>query len=110
MRRIRRRSRPGRSCGLTGTLDTRYGQRTLRVDGADVSSCSARPLVPAAVRRRRRVPPEPLEGRASSVAGTIVESPTSLADGLGLLVDDGTGPVRVIVGADALAGLDPADR
>ena len=30
-----------------------------------------------------------------------------MSDGLGLIVDDGTGPVRVIVGAGALGGLDP---
>ncbi len=39
-----------------------------------------------------------------TLSGIVTEAPSSLSDGLGLMVDDGTGAVRVIVGPAALAG------
>ena len=37
--------------------------------------------------------------------GLLVEVRGDLTDGLGLIVDDGSGQIRVIVGPDALGGL-----
>jgi hypothetical protein len=41
------------------------------------------------------------------LTGTVTEAPSSLSDGLGITIDDGTGPVRVIAGTDALAAGTP---
>jgi len=38
------------------------------------------------------------------VTGTTVGSPSALADGLGVTVDDGAGQVRAVIGPEALAG------
>ena len=38
----------------------------------------------------------------------MTEAPSALSDGLGITIDDGTGPVRVIAGPDALGALSPA--
>ena len=46
-------------------------------------------------------------GVAGPVAGTIDGTPDQLADGLGVTVDDGSGPMRAVIGPDAAAGLDP---
>jgi len=78
-----------------GTVGDRYSQRTLRLDGP--------PLVLALVGLPPALPVatgdagEALEGRTVTVTGTLVEAPSVLAGGLSLLVDDGTGPLRVIV-------------
>jgi hypothetical protein len=45
---------------------------------------------------------EDVEGSRVLVRGVTVGSPSDLADGLGLMVDDGSGEVRVIVAPDAL--------
>ena len=91
---------------LIGTLDERYAERTIRVelDGLeDVGSAT----LPAAVVTATGDVGEALEGVRLAVSGQVVEAPTSYADGLGLLVDDGSGPLRAIVGAEALGGATP---
>lgn len=88
---------------ITGTLDERYGQRTLRAAAVDVTELG-RAALPPSVERSSGGAGEPDEGRRLGVSGEVVESPTPMADGLGLLVDDGSGPLRVIVGPVALAG------
>ena len=51
---------------------------------------------------------EPLEGRRITVSGPITGSPDDLADGLAITIDDGSGPVRAVIGPEALAGWTPA--
>jgi hypothetical protein len=90
-----------------GTVDDRYGQRTLRIASTDVVVLGSRSL-PSALDRptgSAGEAGEADEGRRLAVSGEVVESPTSMADGTGLLVDDGSGPIRVVVGPDAMAGL-----
>jgi hypothetical protein len=86
-----------------GTVDERFAERTLRLAVADI----------VAVGEQQRPPPWQLrtgdigelhEGWRAIVEGVTVGSPTDLSDGLGLLVDDGSGSVRVIVGPAALGG------
>ncbi|HET9436394.1 MAG TPA: hypothetical protein VFO50_06010 [Candidatus Limnocylindrales bacterium] len=88
---------------LAGIVDERYGARTLRVAVADVVDLGPGPL-PEPFAATTGGIGESLEGLRVLVEGTTAGSPTTFADGLGLLVDDGTGEVRVIVGPDALAG------
>ncbi len=90
----------------SGSLGSRYGQRTLRVDASSVLAIGSADLpVPLVVPTGMAA--EPLEGRRLELRGTVTGAPSSLADGLGLTVDDGTGPVRVVVTPDALAALGP---
>ncbi|GIW19851.1 MAG: hypothetical protein KatS3mg065_0147 [Chloroflexota bacterium] len=91
----------GTRVSVRGTLDSRYGQLVLRVAEADVATDGAATL-PAPVSTTTGGAGEDLEGRRVTVRGLITESPSALADGLGLTIDDGSGPLRVVVGAAAL--------
>ena len=84
-----------------GTVDDRYAQRTLRIVAADVEILGAA-TVPDALFVDTGLVGEAIEGVRVEVIGTTVGSPTAYADGTGILVDDGTGSVRVIVGPTAL--------
>lgn len=88
---------------VSGTVDDRFAERTVRVASTDVIALgpsevpSAAPVFSGAVG-------EGVEGLRVRIAGVTIGSPTSFADGLGILVDDGSGPARVIIGPAALAG------
>jgi outer membrane biosynthesis protein TonB len=88
----------------TGVLGSRYGQRTLRVSPADVAILALAGL-PAPLEVPTGSAREALEGFRLRVAGTVTGAPSDLADGLGIMVDDGSGEVRVIVAPDALDGM-----
>jgi hypothetical protein len=89
---------------VTGSLDTRYSQRTLRVDAADVVAIGSAAL-PVPVGVATGGAGEVLEGTRIGISGTTVGSPSALADGTAFTVDDGSGPLRVIVAAAALGDL-----
>ena len=95
----------GRRVRLAGTVDSRYAQRTLRVEARDVVHLGP-DVLPAPVAVITGEAAEPVEGLRLTLVGTVTEAPSAMSDGLGLMLDDGTGPVRVIVGAAALGGLD----
>jgi hypothetical protein len=93
----------GTNVQAAGTVASRYGQRTIKLAEADL------------VRGESLDLPEPLailaidageatEGFRVRVTGTTVGSPSALADGLGVMVDDGSGTVRAVIGTEALAG------
>ena len=86
-----------------GTVDERYGQRTLRIAAADIEIVGPGTL-PAPLDRGTGLAGEADEGRRLTVIGEVVETPDELADGLGVMVDDGSGPLRIVVGADAHPG------
>ena len=44
------------------------------------------------------------------MTGVVTEAPSALSDGLGITIDDGTGPLRIVASTAALAGADRADR
>jgi hypothetical protein len=92
---------------LTGTTDSRYAQRTVRAAGPEVVLLAPDTL-PAPVTAETGAAGEPLEGLRLELAGIVTEAPSALSDGLGLMIDDGTGPVRVIVGTDTLGAMTPA--
>ena len=91
----------------TGTLDDRYAQRTLRVLAATVVTLGTGDL-PAAIVVASGSTGEDREGLRIALTGTVVETPGAYADGLGLLLNDGSGALRAIVGAAALGDVVPA--
>jgi lamin tail-like protein len=86
-----------------GTVDDRYGQRTLRVSEADLVLLGTTNL-PAAVTISTGAVSEQIEGRIVAVTGAIVGAADILADGTAVTVDDGGGQLRVIVTPSALGG------
>jgi hypothetical protein len=88
---------------VSGIVDDRFAQRTMRSAEADVRIIGPG-AEPAPIPVSTGVIGEPHEGQLVSLEGTIDGSPTSLSAGLAYEVDDGSGPVRVIVGPDT--GID----
>ena len=84
-----------------GTLDTRFAQRTLRVAEADIEVVGE-PGLPAAIQVATGEASEPFEGRRLAVAGTVAGGSDVLSDGLAVSIDDGTGPIRIVVTPAAL--------
>ena len=89
-----------------GSLDSRYAQRTLRVAEGDVVVLD-QPGLPSAVSVATGAAGEPLEGRRIAVGGVVDGGSDALADGLAFLVDDGSGPVRIVVTPAALGDRTP---
>jgi hypothetical protein len=93
----------GTSLTVTGELDTRYGQRTLR--GAEVDLVIVGPAVlPPAPFAETGAATEAFEGRRLTVDGIVVGGTSALSDGLAVSIDDGSGSLRLIVTPTALAG------
>jgi outer membrane biosynthesis protein TonB len=97
----------GTSIVVRGSIDDRFAQRTLRASEADVVTIGVE-AVPAAFGAETGAATEALEGRRLEVTGAITAGPDVLADGTAVTVDDGSGPLRVILtpaalGARALA-------
>ncbi len=86
---------------LVGTIDERYAARTLRTTAATIVVLGPQGL-PDPRQQATGSINEGVEGLRVAVAGLTVGSATAYADGLGYLVDDGTGQVRVIVSPTAL--------
>ena len=81
---------------VTGELDDRYAQRTLRAVASGLVRLGSSPE-PAPVAVGSGAVGEAVEGLLVRIAGTIAGTPTSLSSGLAFDVDDGSGPVRVLV-------------
>ncbi|MDP9249961.1 MAG: lamin tail domain-containing protein [Chloroflexota bacterium] len=88
---------------VTGTLDDRYSQRTLRTDGSGVSveGTAAEPSPTAGATGAIN---EALEGRLVQLSGEVASTLDTLASGIAFDLDDGSGPARVVVGS--AAGID----
>lgn len=83
---------------VNGVIDDRYAQRTLRADGtAVVVLGTAADPVPIEIATGEVG--EGVEGGLIRIAGTILAAPTVLSSGLAFDVDDGSGPVRLLVGS-----------
>ena len=91
----------GTAVVASGTLDTRYAQRTLRVAQSDLV-VTAHGEVPPAVQIATGSGGEAFEGLRVSVGGSVAGGSDVLADGLAVSVDDGSGPIRIVVTPDAL--------
>ena len=85
----------GQRLRITGELDDRFSQRTLRAGSA--ASLGSAPG-PAPTTTTSGAVGEDLEGRLIATSGAIVGSPTTLSSGLAFDVDDGSGATRVVIG------------
>ena len=83
---------------VTGLMDDRYAQRTLRASAADIVVLGAG-AEPAAVDFATGAVGEGVEARLVRVAGTVLGAPTALSTGLAFEIDDGSGPIRLLVGS-----------
>jgi uncharacterized protein YdeI (BOF family) len=103
---------------VTGTIGDRYGQRTVRVEAAGAADPSGgsgsagivvlgQAALPPAAARTTGAIGEDDEGFLVSAVGTVTAAPDALSDGTGLWLDDGSGPLRVVVTPAALGGLVP---
>jgi hypothetical protein len=97
----------GTAVVVRGIVDDRFAQRTLRVAEDDLVSTGTSAL-PAAPSISTGLATEPIEGTRIQVAGTVTAGPDALSDGLAVTVDDGSGPVRVIVTPVALGARELA--
>lgn len=82
---------------ITGVLDDRYAQRTLRSDSAGVI-VNGRGDDPQPRQLSTGGVGETVEGQLVRVTGLIDGSPTPLTDATAFDLDDGTGVTRVVVG------------
>ena len=90
---------------ITGVLDDRFAQRTIRASGDDVLVIGPGGS-PAPVVSPTGSIGEAVEARLVQIQGTIDGSPTTLSGGLAFEVDDGSGATRVVVGS--ATGIDTA--
>ncbi len=88
---------------LAGTIDDRYGQRTIRLAGSAILLAAGAAPVP--VESTTGAALEPLEGLRIRVRGTVLDAATILSDGPAVTVDDGSGPLRVIFAGTAGANV-----
>ncbi len=91
----------GTTLVASGTLDSRFAQRTLRVAEGDLAVIG-QPGVPSATPVGTGQAGEAHEGWRVSITGSVVGGSDVLADGLAVSVDDGSGPIRIVVTPDAL--------
>ena len=83
----------GTTVTATGTLGSYFSLRTLVVQASDVTPTGSASL-PEPLGVSTGSANEALEGLRVMVSGLVTESPSTLVDGLGVTVDDGTGPIR----------------
>jgi hypothetical protein len=94
----------GTTIQAEGIVASRFAQRTIRI--AETAIVFG-PVVglPDPVQIATGEATEGMEGTRVTVSGTVVGAPDQLTDGLGITVDDGSGPVRVVIGPDAASGM-----
>ena len=92
---------------VQGTIDSRFAQLVLRVAEADIH-----PIGPASLPLRTAIATgaaiEAYEGSRIQVSGVLLPGQDTLSDGHALSIDDGTGPVRLVIAPAALAGRELA--
>jgi hypothetical protein len=89
---------------VMGTVSDRYGQRTIRVDEGGLAVLGEA-LLPEAPNRSTGSAGELDEGSRIGAVGVLTTTPDALADGTGLWIDDGSGPLRVVATVAALEGI-----
>jgi uncharacterized protein YdeI (BOF family) len=85
---------------VTGTLDDRYSQRTIRADASGISVMGAA-AEPSPVAGVTNAIGEELEGRLVQLSGEVTSALDTLASGIAFDLDDGSGPARVVVSSAA---------
>ncbi|HEY8921169.1 MAG TPA: lamin tail domain-containing protein [Candidatus Limnocylindria bacterium] len=87
----------GQRLRVTGTIDDRYAQRTIRAT-ADAITNMGVGSEPLAADTPTGSIGEGTEGRLVEVSGLIISSVTTLSTGLAWDLDDGSGAIRILVG------------
>lgn len=87
----------GQRIRVTGTIDDRFAQRTLRSDAGGLEALGTGPE-PAPAASTTGAIGESVEARLVRIGGTIVGAPTTLSGGLAFDIDDGTGSARLLIG------------
>ncbi|HYN63369.1 MAG TPA: lamin tail domain-containing protein, partial [Candidatus Limnocylindrales bacterium] len=85
----------GMTVRVSGVLDDRFSQRTIRADAAGVTVVGPS-LEPAAQGSTTGAIGEGFEGELVEVSGIIAGAPTVLTTGLAVDLDDGSGAIRVL--------------
>ena len=88
----------GMTLRVQGELDQRFSQRTIRADSTDVTIIGPGTEPTAAAVATGSVG-EAHEGELVELDGVIVSGQTALTSGIAVDLDDGSGPIRVMVGA-----------
>jgi uncharacterized protein YdeI (BOF family) len=88
----------GMTLRVQGELDQRFSQRTIRADTTEVTIVGPGSEPTAAAVATGSVN-EAHEGELAEVDGVIVSGQTALTSGIAVDLDDGSGPIRVMVGA-----------
>jgi hypothetical protein len=87
----------GSSVLISGVVDDRYAQRTIRVDAAGVTVLGPG-TEPEPISVATGSVDEPFEGQLVTLSGIVQGAPAVLAAGDAFEIDDGSGPVRILVG------------
>ena len=87
----------GMTLRVQGELDQRFSQRTIRANGADVAVIGPGTEPTAATVASGSIG-EAHEGELVELDGVIVSGQTVLTSGIAIDLDDGSGPIRVMVG------------
>lgn len=95
----------GERLRVTGTLDDRYAQRTIRATADTVTSLGSANQ-PAAMDAATGSIGEAFESRLVEVTGVISSAATTLSTGLAWDLDDGSGAIRILIGT--ATGIDTA--
>src|SRR5439155_7042818 len=93
----------GTSVAVLGTLGSYFSLRVVNVPALAVEALGTTSL-PEPLGSTTGGAGEALEGIRLTAEGTVTEAPGSLSDGLGVTIDDGSGPLRLVVSALAQAG------
>ena len=95
----------GQLLRVAGTVDDRYAQRTIRSSGSQISVLgSGNDPLPADAETGSIG--EPFEGQLVELTGLIASSATTLSSGIAWDLDDGSGPIRVVIAT--ATGIDTA--
>lgn len=90
---------------VQGALDQRFSQRTIRATGADVMIIGSG-TEPSVIVVATGAIGEAQEGELVELDGIVVSGQTTLTSGIAVDLDDGSGPIRVMVGLGT--GIDTA--
>jgi outer membrane biosynthesis protein TonB len=94
---------PGTAVTVTGSLGSYFSLRTLNVASATIVVTGSTDL-PTPLALTTGALDETVEGLRIEVSGIVTEAPAPLADGLGITIDDGSGPIRIVAASAAQAG------
>jgi len=96
----------GSSVLISGVVDDRYAQRTIRVGATDVTIFGPG-IEPEPIAVATGSVDEPFEGQLVTISGIVQGAPVVLAAGDAFEIDDGSGPVRILVGPST--GIDTTE-